>query len=112
MGIRVAPVQEQGLTEARITQLDDYRQGDFSTREQLALELTELFSTAPQDTTDEFFDRLRAHFTEKEIAELGFALIAFNGYHRWNTVIDLRPQSCDSLTYIGLPNVGGDTTSK
>ena len=102
---RSAPVREQGLTEERIGQLDDYRNGDFYDREKLALELTEIFSTAPETATDEFFDRLKTQFTEKEIAELGFALMMLHGFHRWNVVIDQEPASPDGLTYINTPAV-------
>ena len=102
---RSASVREQGLTEERISQLDDYRNGDFSDREKLALELTEFFSVAPEDATDELFDRLNACFTEKEIVELAGALTTLHGAHRWNVVVDRGPANPDGLTYTGLPGV-------
>ena len=102
---RSAPVKEQGLTEDRIGQLENFRQGDFSEREKLALELTEIFATSPETASDQLFDRLKEHFTEKEIMELGAALMAFQGFHRWNVVIDQEPASADELTYTNLPKV-------
>ncbi|MFC1993136.1 carboxymuconolactone decarboxylase family protein [Chloroflexota bacterium] len=100
MMIRYAPVRELGLTEERIRQLDNYRDGDFSDREKLALEFTELYCTAPNKATDDFFDRLKAHFTEKEIAELAFAVISYHGLHRFNVLIDVEPINPNDLTYL------------
>ena len=103
MTLRFTPVLELGLTEKRIKQMDDLKTADFSEREKLALEFTGIFATSPVSATDEFFKRLKTHFTEKEVAELGIAVIMYQGLHRFNTMADVGPINPDGLTYIDLP---------
>ncbi|MFC1993575.1 hypothetical protein ACFLV3_07235 [Chloroflexota bacterium] len=50
--------------------------------------------------TDDFFDRLKVHFTEKEIAELAFAVISYHGLYRFNVLIDVEPINPNDLTYM------------
>ena len=55
----------------------------FSERERAALNWAEIVTrTAGRDATDEEFARLRAHFSETEIAELTFTVAAMNAWNR------------------------------
>lgn len=57
----------------------------FSERERAALRWAEIVTATPaSDASDEEFERLRAHFSEAEIAELGFAIAAINAWNLLN----------------------------
>jgi AhpD family alkylhydroperoxidase len=57
----------------------------FSERERAALQWAEIVTAIPQrDPSDADFAALQAHFDEGEIAELGFAISAINGWNRLN----------------------------
>lgn len=57
----------------------------FSERERAALRWTELVTAIPHsDASDEEFARLRAHFSDAEIAELGFAIVTINAWNLLN----------------------------
>lgn len=73
-----------GETEQRIYTLSAWRETPFFTdRERAALEWTEALTLiASSHITDELFDRVRQHFTEKELAELSGAIIMINGWNR------------------------------
>jgi len=84
---------ENGLTEAKISELD----GDgatFSPREALAVEFAERLATDHHSIDDLFFDRLRQHFSEPEILELGMMAGQYIGFGRLLMVLDLTPKFC------------------
>ena len=55
----------------------------FSERERAALRWAEIITAIPhRDASDEEFARLREHFSDVEIAELGFAISAINAWNR------------------------------
>jgi AhpD family alkylhydroperoxidase len=57
----------------------------FDARERAALHWAELVTGIPQrDPSDAEFAALRAHFSDAEIAELGFAIVVINGWNRLN----------------------------
>jgi len=57
----------------------------FSERERAALRWTEIVTATPHsDASDEEFAQLQAHFSEVEIAELGFAIAAINAWNLLN----------------------------
>jgi AhpD family alkylhydroperoxidase len=57
----------------------------FSDRERAALRWAELVNAMPQrETTDEEFARLKHHFSDEEIAELGFAIAAIRAWNLLN----------------------------
>jgi AhpD family alkylhydroperoxidase len=57
----------------------------FSERERAALKWAEIVTLIPQrDPSDDDFAQLKAHFDDAEIAELGFAIAAINGWNRMN----------------------------
>jgi len=60
--------------------LGDYKNSSlFSPREKLALELCERMTYTDQRVTDQFFDQLKQHFSEKELVELA-AIIALENF--------------------------------
>ena len=57
----------------------------------MALEYSELMQFAPEKIDEAFYDRLREHYSEAEIVELG-AFIGFNvGYHTFFRTLDFYP---------------------
>jgi AhpD family alkylhydroperoxidase len=57
----------------------------FDERERAALRWAEVVTAIPHgDSSDEEFARLQAHFSETEIAELGFAVAAINAWNLLN----------------------------
>lgn len=57
----------------------------FDARERAALHWAELVTAIPhRDPSDEEFEALRAHFSDAEIAELGFAIVVINAWNRLN----------------------------
>jgi AhpD family alkylhydroperoxidase len=68
----------------------------FSAREQAALEWTEaLTAIAPHGVSDEVYERVRKAFSEKEIADLTFAVMAINAWNRANIAFRSVPGSID-----------------
>ena len=81
------------MTEDRIDEgIDRWRESpDFTEAEKVALEYSELMQFDPDTIDGEFYDRLREHYTEAEIVELG-AFIGFNvGYHTFFRTLDFYP---------------------
>lgn len=73
-----------GETEQRLYTLDAWRETPFySDRERAALAWTEaLTRISDNDVSDTLFAEARKHFSEKELVDLSFAIIAINGWNR------------------------------
>jgi alkylhydroperoxidase family enzyme len=83
------------LTEDKISQLDlDKSLSSFSDSEQLALEYTDRMATDHHNMGDEFFDRLKKHYSDEQILELGMMIGQFIGFGRLLMVLDLESKFC------------------
>jgi AhpD family alkylhydroperoxidase len=73
-----------GETEQRLYCVSVWRECPFYTdRERAALEWTEAVTLlATSHVPDDVFERARAHFSEKELADLNFAVVAINAWNR------------------------------
>jgi AhpD family alkylhydroperoxidase len=73
-----------GESEQRLYLLEAWRETDFySPRERAALGWAEALTlVAETHAPDDDYEALRAHFTEREIAELTLAIVAINGWNR------------------------------
>lgn len=73
-----------GETEQRLHVLAAWREASlYSDRERAALAWAEaLTQISTQDTSDELFAEVRAHFDEKALVDLTLAIIAINGWNR------------------------------
>jgi alkylhydroperoxidase family enzyme len=67
-------------------------------RERLALEYADRVSATPVDVPDEFFARLRAEFSEREIVELTAHIAFENANAKMN-----RPLRIESNNFCALP---------
>ena len=78
----------------------------FDDRERAALEWTEVLTKLPvHGVSDEVFGRVRGQFSEKEISDLTFAIMAINGWNRVSIGFTAVPGSQDhayGLTKSGL----------
>jgi alkylhydroperoxidase family enzyme len=71
--------------------LGDYKENPlFSLRERLALELAERMTYTEQRVTDEFFDRLKEHFTDEELVELAAVIALENFRSKFNPVFGVE----------------------
>ena len=78
------------MTNARIRQVLDYENGEFSEREKLALRYADLLKYNPQGTTPEFIAELKRHFTDAQICEIGYVMLAYGGAHQFLSSIKER----------------------
>jgi AhpD family alkylhydroperoxidase len=73
-----------GETEQRLYGLNAWRECPFYTvRERAALEWTEAVTLLPHGpVSDEVYRRVREQFSEKELVDLNFAVVAINAWNR------------------------------
>ncbi len=74
-----------GETEQRLYLLDAWREAPFYTdRERAALAWTEALTTIAnsRDIPDAVYDATRKQFSDKELVDLTYAIIAINGWDR------------------------------
>jgi AhpD family alkylhydroperoxidase len=70
----------------------------FSARECAALAWTEILTKLPEDgVPDEVYERVRTVFTEQEVSELTFMVMAINGWNRVNVAFRTEPGSSDNV---------------
>lgn len=72
-----------GETEQRLYMLNAWREAPFySDRERAALAWAEAVTLIQQDVSDELYAETRKHFSEKELVDLNWAVVAINGWNR------------------------------
>src|SRR5262249_46258941 len=72
--------------------------GVLTTRERLALEYADRVSATPVDVTDEFFARLQAEFSEREIVELTAQIAQENGNAKSSRPLRIESNNFCSLS--------------
>lgn len=83
------------LTEEKIARLDlDKTLQGFSEQELLAIEYADRLATDHHHMDDEFFDRLKAVFSDEQVLELGMMIGQFIGFGRLLMVLDLESKFC------------------
>ena len=77
---------QHGADPRHLNAVAGWREAPFFTdRERAALRWAEIVTAMPHsDASDEEFARLKAHFTDAEIAELGFAIAVINAWNLLN----------------------------
>ena len=81
------------MTEEKIAQLDE-PSNSFSATERMALEYADRLALDHHNMDDAFFDRMREHFTDEQILELGMMIGQFIGFGRLLMVLDLESSFC------------------
>ncbi len=79
-------LMRQDIDPRQLNALAGWREAPFfSERERAALRWAEIVNATPHsDASDEEYARLKAHFNDTEIAELGFAIAVINAWNRLN----------------------------
>jgi AhpD family alkylhydroperoxidase len=95
-----------GERELRLYHVAIWRESNlFDARERAALEWTEVLTQLPpHGVPDAIYDNVRAVFSETELAELSFAVVAINGWNRLSIGFCAVPGSRDAL--YGLTKAG------
>ena len=85
---------EQGVTEEMYAHVAEHRDHDeYSGAEQIAIEYAERFALAHLELDDEFFVRLREHFSDADILDLTICIADFLAFGRLTEVLRLD-QEC------------------
>ena len=85
---------EQGVTEDMYAHVAEHRDHDeYSGAEQIAIEYAERFALAHPGLDDEFFVRLREHFSDADILDLTICIADFLAFGRLTEVLRLD-QEC------------------
>tara|TARA_Y100000589_G_C27019475_1_gene574294 strand:+ start:258 stop:560 length:303 start_codon:yes stop_codon:yes gene_type:complete len=91
MHARFAVARQEGLTEEKISAIDNYRDNTlFSDSEKAAIQYADVMAGDHKSASAELFDELRRHFSESEIVELGMRISTFLGYGRLIHVLGLE----------------------
>jgi AhpD family alkylhydroperoxidase len=111
MALRSGEAIDDGLTEALVCELERPEESDDLTeRERAALAYADRLSIAHQSIDDAVFDRLREHFSDEEIVELGGHIAFCIGFGRvamsWDLVDDL-PEGLREPGVVGPWNAAG-----
>lgn len=108
LDMHVKQARMHGERELRLHHLAIWRESPlFSERERAALAWTEtLTHLSPDGVPDAAYAAVREHFSEEELAELTFRIVAINGWNRLNMAYRRLPGSLD--TAFGLDKAGLD----
>ena len=88
-GWRIPELAAQGVDEALYAHVQDPDSGEYSAQERLAIEFAERFALDHRSLDDAFFTRMREHFTDPEILDLGICVGNWVGFGRLTMVLDL-----------------------
>lgn len=97
LDMHVKEAKIHGERELRVHHVSIWRESTlFSPRERAALAWTEALTTIPaHGVSDEIYERVRTQFSEKEISDLTFAIMAINAWNRINVGFQTVPGSSD-----------------
>jgi alkylhydroperoxidase family enzyme len=85
---------EQGVTEDMYSHVAEHRDHpEYSDAERVAIEYAERFALAHLEIDDEFFVRLREHFSDADILDLTICIADFLAFGRLTEVLRLD-QEC------------------
>jgi alkylhydroperoxidase family enzyme len=80
-----------GITQAQVDSMDEYETGPFTDAEKAVIAFAEEVALTNPDgrMTPRLFDRLRSHFSEADILELGTTMAVISGMAKLSFVLDL-----------------------
>jgi len=96
-----------GERELRLHHVAIWRESTlFSPRERAALEWTEALTHLPaHGVPDDLYERVRAHYDEKELSDLTFLVGAINCWNRLNVAFRVVPGSFDKMFGLDKANL-------
>lgn len=106
LDMHVKQAKIHGETELRLYHVAIWRESTlFTPRERAALDWTEVLTKLPEHgVSDDIFERVRAQLSEKELADLTFAVMAINAWNRAGVAFKSVPGSADKA--FGLDKAG------
>jgi len=104
--IHVKQARMRGERELRLHHLAIWRESNlFDARERAALAWTEVLTRLPEGgVPDDIYEPVRGEFSEKELADLTFCVMAINGWNRASIAFKNEPGSADKV--FGLDKAG------
>jgi len=91
------------LTEETIQKMRDYENSDLPDREKMALRFADILLTDPQKLDETFFKRMKEHFAEEQIIDMGMGVGFLHGTQRFIESMGIVPESYDEGAYCELP---------
>jgi AhpD family alkylhydroperoxidase len=106
LDMHVKEAKLHGERELRLHHVAIWRESPlFNPRERAGLRWAELLTRlGPDGVADEEYEAARALFTEQELADLTYAVMAINGWNRLNIAFPKTPGSLDAM--FGLDKAG------
>jgi alkylhydroperoxidase family enzyme len=84
---------QSGLSEAKIQKMHHYETSDLSEREKMALRLADTLALDHHSIDTDFMTRLKAHFSEEEIIDLGMSIAFLFGWGRFIEAFAIVPDT-------------------
>lgn len=105
--MHVKEAKIHGERELRLHHVAVWRESTlFSPRERAALEWTEaLTQLAPHGVSDAVYTAVREQFSEQEISDLSFLVVAINGWNRLNVAVRTVPGTADKAFGLDKSNL-------
>ncbi|MCX4161055.1 MULTISPECIES: carboxymuconolactone decarboxylase family protein [Paraburkholderia] len=105
--MHVKEARIHGERELRIYHLPIWRESMlFEPRERAALAWTEVLTKLPEHgVPDDLYERVRSQFSEKELSDLTFEVMAINGWNRANIAFQTVPGSSDKAFGLDKANL-------
>ncbi|MFM0340743.1 carboxymuconolactone decarboxylase family protein [Paraburkholderia fungorum] len=107
LDMHVKEARIHGERELRIHHLAAWRESTlFATRERAALAWTEVLTKLPEHgVPDDIYENVRAQFSEKELSDLTFEVMAINAWNRANVAFKPVPGSFDKAFGLDKANL-------
>ena len=97
LDMHVKEAKIHGERDLRVHHLSIWRESPlFSARERAALAWTEVLTRLPEHgVPDSLYDQARAHFSDPELTDLTYLVMAINAWNRVNVAFQTLPGSAD-----------------
>jgi AhpD family alkylhydroperoxidase len=107
LDMHVKEARIHGERELRLHHVAAWRESTlFSPRERAALAWTEVLTTLPEHgVPDEIYERVRGQYSEKEVSDLTFLVMAINAWNRANVAFRPVPGSFDKAFGLDKANL-------
>src|SRR4051812_24298035 len=107
LDMHVKEAKIHGERELRLHHVSIWRESPlFSARERAALTWTEVLTRLPEHgVSNEVYDQVRAHFSEKELTDLTFLVMGINAWNRVNVAFQTVPGSADKAYGLDKANL-------
>ncbi|EEA02789.1 alkylhydroperoxidase like protein, AhpD family [Burkholderia sp. H160] len=107
LDMHVKEAKIHGERELRLHHLAAWRDSTlFAPRERAALAWTEVLTKLPEHgVPDDIYERVRTQFSEKELSDLTYEIMAINGWNRANVAFKTVPGSADKAYGLDKANL-------